>query len=140
MEFIEVPDLGEVGAGTVVPFEPRSDRKTRIIRPPGTTDSDEIYTHTVSGDSLYNPTNRDISLNNGDTMICKGNFELSEVTPNKICIVFIQTTCERIAKKVTYRNGKVILSASNPDYKDRIYPANDVEIKGIVIGFQRNFF
>lgn len=140
MEMIEVPDYGEIGAGTVVPFEPRPDRKSRIIRPPGTTDKDIIFTHTVSGESLQNPFDPYTSLNNGDTLICKGNFEFAEVSPKKICVVFIQTTCERIAKKVRYANGKVILSATNPDYKDRVYPASAVEIKGIVIAFQRNFF
>ena len=68
-DFIEVPDLGDIGAGTVVPFQPRN--KTIFIpRPSNTSENDEIFSHDVCGDSLYNPDDRFFSARHGDKLGC----------------------------------------------------------------------
>jgi SOS-response transcriptional repressor LexA len=131
-DFIYVDDLGQVGAGSVVDFIPRN-KKILIPRPPNTTDADYIFTHDVSGDSLYNPDNPSMSAFNGDRLICKGNLLPSQITPQKVCIVFIAPTCERLAKQIEIKNDKVYLKSLNPNYPVRFYSVHDVEVKGIVI-------
>lgn len=134
-DLIYVPDYGQIGAGTVVPFTPRI-KKVLIPRPPNTTDTDLIFTHDVSGDSLYNPDNPSMSAYNGDRLICKGNFAVSEIKPHKVCIVFIHSTCERLAKRVVVKKNICYLESLNPHYPPRRFPAQNIEVKGIVIGVQ----
>lgn len=132
-DLIYVPDLGQIGAGSVVDFIPRN-KRVWIPRPPNTTDNDFIFTHDVSGDSLFNPDDPSMSAYHGDRLICKGTFEISEVKPHKVCVVFVQSTCERLAKKVSIKNGFAYLGSLNPNYPERKFPAHSIEIKGIVIG------
>ena len=138
-KMVWIPDLGQIGAGKVVEFIPRN-KKINIPRPSNAPDSDVLFSHTVSGDSLNDFENPDKNIRNGDSLICKENIEISDVTPDKICVVFIHPTCERLAKKVIYVNDdNVILRSVNPHYKDRHFTAADIEIKGIVVGFRRFF-
>lgn len=132
-DLIYVPDMGQIGAGTVVDFIPKN-KKVLIPRPPHTTDADEIFTHDVSGDSLYNPDDPAMSAYNGDRLICKGNFDISEIKPHKVCIVFVLTTTERLAKQVIVKNDRVFLKSLNPAYPERRFSIHDIEVKGIVIG------
>lgn len=138
---IEIPDCGEIGAGKVVPFpheEGEGRKQIKIPMPSNVQDGDVLFSHSVSGDSLNDFEKPERSINNGDSLICKANCEIWEVTPDKICIVFIHRTCEKLAKKVIYVNeNDVILRSPNPYYKDRHFPADEIEIKGIVIGFKR---
>ncbi len=126
------------GAGTVVDFIPRG-KSISIPRPSNTSEADALFSHSVCGDSLYNPIDRDKSVGNGDTLICKANFEVWEVKPEKICIVFIAPTCERLAKKIIVEGDRVLLRSPNPFYADRNFHINDIEVKGIAVGFVRNF-
>jgi len=137
-EMIWIPDYGQIGAGTVVPFTPKG-KKICIPRPSNTTDSDELFSRSVSGDSLYDPNDREKSVGHGDTLICKANFDSWDVKPDKICIVFIQPTCEELAKKIIVENDRVFLRSPNPRYQDRNFHINDIVIKGIAISFIRNF-
>lgn len=139
--FIEIPDHGEIGAGKVVPFPVEAEKKKtiKIPMPSNAHDGDVLFSHTISGDSLNNFQNPEKSINNGDSLICKANIELSDVKPDKVCIVFIHQTCEKLAKHVILDGDFVVLRSSNPHYQDRRFPADVVEIKGIVIGFKRMF-
>lgn len=137
-DLIYVPDLGQVGAGKVVEFIPKED-KVWIPRPPNIRDNDIIFTHSVSGDSLYNPDNPRLSAWHGDTLICKGNIEISDIK-NKVCIVFIQSTCERLAKLVSVKDGFCHLKSLNPDYPPRRFPVDSIEIKGVVLGIQHYWY
>lgn len=134
--WIEIPDYGQIGAGKVVPFSEEI-RKIKIPMPSNAHDGDVLFSHTVSGDSLNNPENPDKNIENGDSLICKANCELWEITPNKVCIVFISQTCEKLAKHVIPDGDKVILRSPNPRYHDRRFSAEVIEIKGIVVGFKR---
>jgi hypothetical protein len=132
-DFIVVPDYGDIGAGSVVPFTPKG--SVLIPRPPNTSESDFLFTHDVNGDSLYNPDNPSMSAYHGDRLICKAIADKSEIK-NKVCIVFILPTCERIAKTIEIASSKAILRGLNPKYGEREYPIHDIEIKGIVLGVQ----
>lgn len=138
IEIIEIPDLGEVGAGKVVDFIPQG-RTIKIPRPKNTTEKDALFSHSVNGDSLYNPFDHAHSVFHGDTLICRENFEVCEIKPDKVCIVFIVPTCERIAKKLRVIGDYVYLVSPNPSYPDRKYFIDDIEVKGLVIGFARSW-
>lgn len=132
---IDIPDYGEIGCGTVVPFS--NEKKTLKISVPSNAYSDDIlFAHTVSGDSLNN-TDPDKNICNGDSLICKANCAIRDITPDKICIVFVQQTCEKLAKKVIPDGDTVILRSTNPQFADRRFPIEMVEIQGIVVGFKR---
>lgn len=135
---IEIPDYGEIGAGKVVPFPAEEKKKTiKIPIPSNAHTGDILFSHSVSGDSLNNFENPNKNICNGDSLICKANCEIWEVTPDKICVVFIHQTCEKLAKHVILDGDFVILRSPNPHYKDRRFPADVVEIQGIVVGFKR---
>ncbi|HEY0658050.1 MAG TPA: S24 family peptidase [Pyrinomonadaceae bacterium] len=135
---IEIPDYGEIGAGKVVPFS-KERKKIKVPKPSNAHDGDILFAHRVSGDSLNNLTDPDKNIRNGDSLICKANCELREITPDKICIVFISQTCESLAKHVILNGDYVILRSTNPHYPDRRFPADVVEIKGLVLGYKRMF-
>lgn len=132
---IEIPDYGEIGCGVVVPFS--TEKKTIKISVPSNAHSDDVlFAHSVSGDSLNNP-DPEKNICNGDSLICKANCDIQEITPDKICIVFVNQTCEKLAKKVIQNGDKVILRSTNPRFADRHFSIDTIEIKGIVIGFKR---
>ena len=138
---IEIPDYGEIGAGTVVPFpkEEKEVKKIKIPVPSNVQNGDILFSHSVSGDSLNDFSNPDKSIRNGDSLICKANVVLSEIKPDKVCIVFIHQTCEKLAKQIILDGDFVTLRSPNPNYPDRRFPADVVEVKGLVIGYRRMF-
>jgi SOS-response transcriptional repressor LexA len=125
--------FGEVGAGSVVPFIPRDDYE-EIILPPGTVDDgDEIGILTVRGVSL-----EEEHIFDGDELICRLNFSLSEIGPETICLVKILSTGEKCLKKLIKEATMVCLRASGGGVRDRLVQPDDIQVLGLAIRAQRS--
>lgn len=87
----------------------------------------------VSGNSLY-----DDGIYDGDYIIARLNFELSEITPGKLVVVL--TPYGLLVKHVYFTlDGRVRLVSANPVYDDLLFDAVDVEVQGIVVRVERDF-
>lgn len=127
---MNVKNLGEVGAGRVVPFIAKSDL-VPVVVPEGTRAAD-VGSVTVRGISLTR-----LGIYDGDRLIFRLRFSWREITPKTICIVFIHSTGELIAKRIVRGANMLILRASGGDIPDREVNPDDVEIRGIVTDVQR---
>lgn len=127
---LEVPLYGEIGAGRVVPFIPQSEL-IPIVVPEYMADLD-IFTLQVRGISLQN-----VGIDDGDILICSRRFGWRQITPKTICAVMITATQELVAKKIIREANLLTLRASGGNIKDLKFTPDDIEIKGIAIGFQR---
>lgn len=133
--YIEAARLGQIGAGKVVPFpqqiedESDDDNKIWIPLPKGARTFDKFAEYEVCGDSL-----QEIGIKHGYKLTCRTNFELWEVKPDKVCIVYINSTNEKTAKMVRLNNdGTVTLCGANAKYKPKTYFADEIEILALVI-------
>lgn len=116
--------LSQVGAGKVVPFTSKANLKIQVPLQEQT----NIYAVEVCGDSLM-----DKNIHDGDFLIFRTEFQLSEITPEKVCIVYLHTTGELIARCVRFHpEGIVTLCAANPAYPNKSYFADEIEIRGLV--------
>lgn len=125
-KILEVELIGQVTAGyNVVPFIPRG-KKIKIPLP-AHTQASETKAMTVIGDSLA-----DLNIHDGDDLVFKTRFHISEITPDKVCVVYIHSTGDLIARKVSFNNdGTVTLKAANAAYSDKTYDDDDIEIRGL---------
>lgn len=131
---IKAPNYGEVGAGTVVPFAPRRESVTVLV-PRALAGDDEIGTITVNGESLS-----DHGIQSGDILLFRTNGTNRDVTPETVCVVRIVSTGEMLAKKIVRRTkgtGMLALRSSGGGIPDRFIHEDDIEVLGIVFGFQR---
>lgn len=126
-----IESFGDVGAGTVVPFTPKNDMIPVAI-PAGGPSDDKLGTMVVRGRSL-----EDEGIYDGDVLICRRDFVKRDVKPDTICVVFIRSTGDLVAKKVIEEYGKITLRSSGGGIKDAYYEKDDIEVRGIVFGFQR---
>lgn len=127
---VRLRDYGQVGAGKVIDFIPRGKRAVNI---PQSQKTDGLITVTVSGDSL-----RDLSIADGDRLICQTKFEKSEVKNGKLVVA--QLPCLGLVVKFFFKfENKIILRSANPRYEDLIYDADLIEIKAIVIQSVKNW-
>lgn len=132
-EIRHVNIYGEVGAGTVVPFAPRNEL-VPIVVPAGSPADEHLGTLIVRGISLEN-----CGIRDGDLLLLRKDITRKDITPETICAVYIRSTGELLAKKLLYgnRGDHVTLRSSGGGIKDVHYPAEDIEVRGIVFGFQR---
>jgi len=133
LETVLVPHYGEIGAGSVVPFIPQSEL-VPVAVPRDLAAAGSVITLTVRGISL-----EDEEIYNGDLLICNTKFRWSQITPETICAVFIHATAELVAKKIIREAHMLTLRASGGGIKDKQFSPDDIEIRGIAIGFQRMF-
>jgi len=128
-ELVEVPYEGIVGAGRLLPFNTPSGT-TIVALPEG---SKGIYgTLSVAGNSL-----EDLGIFEGDQLICKKAFSKREILPHTICIIYIPATGELVAKMVRFQGEYIILKSCNSSIIDIRTTNEDIDIRGIVVGFQR---
>lgn len=129
---VDVPIYGEVGAGTIVPFTPRHGETTPIALPPNVRESDAGVL-LVCGPSL-----EDEGIYTGDLLIFTKRFDVRSIFNGEIFIVHIIATGEILAKKIVPHGlDTVILRASGGGVRDLHFLREDIEIKGMVLGFQR---
>jgi repressor LexA len=133
MKMALIPHYGEIGAGTVVPFVAQSEL-VPVGLPDDLAASGDVFGLTIRGISL-----EDESIYDGDLLICNKRFAWRDITPTTICAVYIIATAELAAKKVIRGANMLTLRASGGGIKDLHYSPDDIEIRGIAIGFQRLF-
>lgn len=120
-------DLGQIGAGTVVPFIPPP-RQKWIRRPRISYSIGRLATGEVCGDSLIGD-----RIHDGDSLTVKLNFQRKEFEEGDLVLVLLPCG-SRVFKHLHFKHpGRVILRASNPKYVDLEYDLEDVEIEGLVI-------
>jgi SOS-response transcriptional repressor LexA len=132
MAVVMVHDFGEVGAGSVVPFIPRSELAPVVVPENLANSADRLGIVTVSGVSL-----EDLGIYTGDVLIIKHTFTWREITPDRVCIVYVHATGELVAKKVVRSANTLILRASGGGIRDLEYAPDEIEIRAIVVGHQR---
>lgn len=129
-----VKHYGEIGAGRVIPFIPR-DETTTVYLPEAGRNPDSIGTVRVRGNSLVN-----LGIFDGDTLIFSKTFTKKSITPRTVCVLFVQSFGELMAKKVLFnQKGVLTLRSSGDGVKDIYVEPEDVDIWGVVIGMQRMF-
>jgi SOS-response transcriptional repressor LexA len=129
-KIMEVLNLGEVGAGRVVPFIPRNDLVSVVV--PQGTQAEDVGVVVARGISLTK-----LGIYDGDKLLFRLRFSSQEITPKTICIVFIHSTGELVAKRIIRGANTLVLRASGGDIPDREVSPDDVEIRGIVTDVQR---
>lgn len=130
---LELEIHGEAGAGSVIPFVSRGERIPVAIPENGV--ADEHYgTLIVRGISLTND-----GIADGDLLILRKNITRKDIKRDTICAVYIRSTGDLVAKKLRYgnRGDDVTLRSSGGNIPDIHYHADDIEVRGIAIGFQR---
>lgn len=131
---IELIDEGFVAAGKRVDF-PIKHTKTWVAltdRQAQMAEQGHIRTMTVAGNSLEG-----VGIYDGDKVLCKKVFNKKEIKDDSICIVFIPSNGEVVAKKVRFQPPYLRLISCNDSVSDIYVNADDVEIRGIVIGLVR---
>lgn len=124
-----VPIHAEVAAGSVVPFTPRTDMLP-VALPVG---YGEVGALEIRGISL-----EDDGIFDGDIVIYRKHFTHREIKSDTVCIVFIESTGELVAKKVLRNHeGMITLRSSGGGLKDVHHEQESIEVRGIVIWFMR---
>jgi SOS-response transcriptional repressor LexA len=130
LEMRYVPYLGEVGCGrpveNIIPFIPKSELVPVAL--PEWMPAQESGVYTVRGLSLT-----DFNIFDDDRLVVRQKFSWRDIKPDTICIVFIHTTGELVAKRIERGANKLILKASGGDIPDREYSLDEVEVKAIVV-------
>lgn len=122
---------GDVGAGRVIPFIPRD--VTTTVYVPESMEEEDGGTVTVRGHSL-----EDANIFDGDTLIFSRKFTKQHITPHAVCVLWVKSAAELMAKKVLFDTpGYLRLRSSKEGVKDLLYESEDVEIWGVGIGIQR---
>jgi len=124
---LEIPLLGTVAAG--VPIEAVSTPDT-IPVPPDMVGNRECFALRVQGDSMI------------DDHICDGDVVLLEARkqPREGETVVALVRREEVTLKRFSLSGPVVtLSPANPTLRPMQFPAEDIEIQGVVIGLLRRY-
>lgn len=88
---------------------------------------DELSLITIVGTGL-----EQVGIFEGDQALCKTSFSRTEIGPTTVCIVHILETGEKLAKKVVYRKGLVILKSFRPEIEAMTFRPDEVEVSIII--------
>lgn len=132
MKPVEIQHYGEIGAGRVLAFIPK-DTVSTVYLPDGQT-GEHLGTCTIRGNSLIK-----LGIYDGDTLIFNRKFSKKQVTPRTVCVLYAHG--ELMARVVLFdvRPGMLTLRAASEDKPDQYADPQDVEIWGVMVGFQRMF-
>jgi phage repressor protein C with HTH and peptisase S24 domain len=128
----EIAFEGEVGAGRLVPFEPRGGTVSMLV-PDHIPEGEPLGAMRVNGRSLEG-----VGIHDGDFVLVRKLFSRKQVKKDTVCVLWLHTLGEVVAKKVTFRKDHLILHYCGLEPEPPlILPASDVEFRGIVIGVSR---
>jgi hypothetical protein len=128
----EVRFEGEVGAGRLVPFEPKGGTVSMLV-PDDIPEGEPLGAMKVNGKSL-----EAVGIYDGEYVLVRKLFSRKQVKKNTVCVLWLKTLGEVVAKKVTFKNGYLILHYCGLDPEPPLMiPASDVEFRGVVIGASR---
>lgn len=126
-----VKDFGEVGCGrAVIPF-PSKEPQVPVVLPPNAHPA-QYGVMTVRGPSLTED-----GIYDGDKLVVCFQFRKQDITAESICVVLIHPTGELVAKKLVRYGDKVCVRSSGGGIPDELYSWDEIEIRGVVISFQR---
>lgn len=132
VEYLMVSDVGQLGAGPAVEFLP-SVRKIKIVRPANARSFDSLVAGRISGDSL-----KDDGILDGDRIICRTNFEMSEVRQGRLVVV--RTPFGLLVKHFYLTDdGMVRLASANRKFKDLVFELEEIEVKALVLETSRTW-
>ncbi len=126
-ESVEVPLLGLVAAG--VPIEAVS-TPDRIAVPPAIVGSKECFALRVRGDSMVED-----HILDGDVVV----LESRQVPRDGETVVALIRREECTLKRLYRDGGKIRLVPANKRLQPMEFPAEDVEVQGVVIGLLREY-
>lgn len=134
-QFADIPHLGDIGCGRVVPFSPTG-KTVRVMLPQNANPAD-YGAMTARGPSLT-----DEGVIDGDTLVFRTNISDRDITSESICVVRVRSTGDMLAKKVVKvdadPNGTTVaLRSSGGGYEDRFFEGHDIQMLGIVYAVQR---
>lgn len=128
-ETISIPVLGYIPAGGPVQAEEFVEDYITLdvnqVKNP-----DKAFVLRVTGQSMV-----DAGIYEGDMIIADASKD-PKVGDIVVALVDNENTVKRLIKD---SNGNYLLKAENPDYSD-IIPVSDLEIQGVVISLQRNYY
>src|SRR5690349_2076827 len=90
---VEVPHLGSIDCGNVLPFIQTSELVTVVI--PSDIPVGEVFTLKVRGVSLTK-----LKIYDGDLLVCRRKFSTHQITERTVCAVYIHSTGELVAKRI----------------------------------------
>jgi SOS-response transcriptional repressor LexA len=117
----------QIGAGKVVPFTAR--KQSLTIAVPSELERCDIFPFEVCGDSFI-----DEDIRDGDCLVARRKFALSEVISGRLCVVRVAGTDEVLKRVHVIDENLVRLCSANTNYPDLIYNIEMVEILALVVG------
>jgi SOS-response transcriptional repressor LexA len=133
LEIKFVPHLGQVGCGRAVealdnvyPFIPRDELIAVAL--PSHIPASQSGVFEISGLSLS-----DFGLFEGDELLVTKAFDKRDIDENTICVVYIHSTGELVAKRIERGANTVTLRASGGGFADKEYAIDEIEIRYIVL-------
>ncbi len=124
---VEVPMLGTVAAGSPIEAVATPDS---IAVPPEMVGNRECYALRVSGDSMI-----DDHIVDGDVVL----LETRKQPHNGETVVALIRQDEVTLKRFSLDGPIVTLTPANPRLQPVSFPAEDVEVQGVVVGLLRNY-
>lgn len=130
----EVPYEGEVGAGRLIPFPERQNGAVPMAVPDDIPEWEPLGTMTINGTSLER-----VGIFDQDIVLVRKIFSRKQIKRNTICVCYLPSLGEIVAKKVSFDNGNLVLHYCGVEPQPPLYlPAGEVEIRGIVISVSRH--
>lgn len=125
-------DVGQIGAGKSIDFLPNS-KKVWVTRPAAARANDKLVRVIVSGDSLIED-----DIRNGDFLICRTNFEFSEIRNGSLIVAKLPSGELTIKKFYLNNDNTVTLRAANSHYKDQTFKPHEIEIQAVALELNRS--
>lgn len=123
-----VPYEGQVGAGRLLPFVAK-DGVIEVPVPDSIGEGEQLGTMTVNGSSLER-----VGIFDGDIVLVRRVTSRRQIKRNSICVVYIPSLGEVLAKKVTFEEDVIILHHCGIEPREPMaFTADEVEVRGIVI-------
>jgi repressor LexA len=129
---LSVPLLGKISNPEEASSESKDNKEGELYCDPAIfkgEDMKKIFALKVNGESM-----KDMGILDGDIVIVK---QAGEVQAGSVAVALIDG--ETIVKTYYPKGDYVELHSANPEFKPQIYPADQVELQGIVIGLQRKY-
>jgi repressor LexA len=125
----ELPVMGRIAAG--VPIDAIGHASHHVAVPSQMLSSaGEHYALEVRGDSMI-----DAGINDGDVVIIR---ETDTADDGDIVVALVEGQ-EATLKRLMRSGRSIALEAANPAYETRLYPADQVQVQGRLVGLIRNY-
>ncbi|HWV56140.1 MAG TPA: transcriptional repressor LexA [Longimicrobiales bacterium] len=125
---VELPLLGQVAAG--VPIEAIPDQET-ISVPEDMLGRGDNYVLRVAGDSMI-----DEQIRDGDYIIVNARQVAHD---GEMVVALVGGDSATVKRLYRERDGRIRLQPSNPTMQPLYYPAQDVQVQGVVVGVIRRY-